>query len=74
MDFKLSSLKPSKKANERTVNVPVELLEEVSALLFKAECTAVYDSRNYEYIKLNDIPEDLSDRIQTYIALAGLKH
>ena len=70
MDFKLSSLKPSKKANEQTVNVPVELLEEVSALLFKAECTAVYDARNYEYIKLNDIPEDLSDRIETYIKLS----
>ena len=74
MDFKLSSLKPSKKVNERTVSVPVELLEEVSAPLFKAECTAVYDSRNYEYIKLNDIPDDLSDRIQTYIALSGHGH
>ena len=69
MEFKLSALKQTK-SNEKTVAVPVSLLNEISTLLFKAECTAVYDPRNCEYIKLNDIPEDLSDRIETYIKLS----
>jgi hypothetical protein len=70
MEFKLSPLKKNSKTQEKTVPVPASLLHEISALLFKAECTAVYDPRNCEYIKLNDIPEDLSDRLETYIKLS----
>ncbi len=66
----MTSLKKNSKVADKMVSVPASLLREISALLFKAECTAVYDPRNCEYIKLNDIPEDLSDRIETYIKLS----
>jgi hypothetical protein len=69
MDFKLSKLKSSK-TSEKMVSVPKSLLVELMHLTYKAECTAVWDARNNEYIKLNDIPEDISDRISTYIQLA----
>lgn len=66
MEFTLSKLKNKK---EKTVEMPVSLVEELITLTFKAECTAVYDPRNNEYVKLNDIPEDLSDRLQTLLKL-----
>ena len=69
MDFKLSKLKSSK-TNEKMVSVPKSLLDELMHLTYKAECTAVWDERDNEYIKLNDIPSDLSDRISTYVQLA----
>lgn len=72
MDFKVVSKNKKKNSADRSVNVPESVLNEVINLLSNVECTCVWSPVDNQYIKVNDIPTELVERLKMQRSLSGL--
>lgn len=70
MDIKFSKLK---KKNDNTVSISAELLEEVVSVLRNVECTCVWSEHDGQYIKVNDVGQDMVHDIEFALKLSKLK-
>lgn len=72
MDFKVVSKNKKKNGTDRSVNVSESVLNEVINLLSNVECTCVWSPVDNQYIKVNDIPTELVERLKMQRSLSGL--
>ena len=72
MDFKIVSKNKKKNSADMSVNVPESVLNEVINLLSNVECTCVWSPVDNQYIKVNDIPTELVERLKMQRSLSGL--
>lgn len=70
MDIKFSNLK---KKNDNTVSISAQLLEEVVSVLRNVECTCVWSEHDGQYIKVNDVGQDMVHDIEFALKLSKLK-
>lgn len=70
MDIKFSNLK---KKNDNTVSISAQLLEEVVSVLRNVECTCVWSEHDGQYIKVNDVDQDIVHDIEFVLKLSKLK-
>ena len=64
--------KDAKQSEEMTVNIPLELLDEIISILSKVDCTCVWSPSDNQYIKVNDIPNNLVEELITIQSLKRL--
>ena len=72
MDFKVVSKNKKKNGADKSVNVSESVLNEVINLLSNVECTCVWSPVDNQYIKVNDIPTELVERLKMQRSLSGL--
>lgn len=70
MDIKFSKLKEK---NDNTVSISAQLLEEVVSVLRNVECTCVWSEHDGQYIKVNDVDQDMVQDIEFALKLSKLK-
>ena len=52
---------------------PAQLLEEVVSVLRNVECTCVWSEHDGQYIKVNDVDQDMVQDIEFALKLSKLK-
>ena len=63
MDIKFVT-KGKKGKTDDSVSVPASVLDEVINILSNVDCTCVWSQPDNQYIKINDVPQELVDDLK----------